>query len=54
MITFIIILVTLLSLAIAAALIALAGGVGFLLAFGDLIVCGMLIGLIIRIFRRRG
>ena len=53
MITFIVILVALLSLAIAAALVALAGGVGFLLAFGDLIVCGVLIGLIVRLFRRR-
>lgn len=53
MITFIVLLIALLSLAVAAALIALAGGVGFLLAFGDLIVCGLIIGLIIRLFRRR-
>ena len=40
MITFTIILVTLLALVAAVALIVLAGGVGVILAFGDLIVCG--------------
>lgn len=53
MITFIILLITLLSLAIAAVLIFLAGGFGFILAFGDLIVCVLIIGLIIRLFMRR-
>ena len=53
MITFIVILVTLLSLGIAAALIALAGGAGLILAFGDLIVCGLIIGLLVRLFKRR-
>ena len=53
MITFIVLLVTIVSLIIAAALIVLAGGAGFVLAFGDLIVCGLIIGLIIRLFRRR-
>ena len=53
MITFIILLVTLLSLAIAAVLIFLAGGFGFILAFGDVLVCVLIIGLIIRAFIRR-
>lgn len=53
MITFIVLLVTIVSLIIAAALIVLAGGAGIILAFGDLIVCGLIIGLIIRLFRRR-
>ena len=53
MITFIVLLVTILSLIAAGALIVLAGGAGFIVAFGDLIVCGLIIGLIIRLFRRR-
>lgn len=53
MITFTILLVTLLSLAIAVALVVLAGGAGLVLAFGDLIVCGLFIWLIVRLFRRR-
>lgn len=53
MITFAIILTVLLSLAIAAALIMLAGGAGLILGFGDLIVCGIIIGLIVRLFKRR-
>ena len=53
MITFTIILITLLSLIIAAALIVLAGGAGFILAMGDLIVCAGIIYLIVRLFRRK-
>lgn len=53
MITFTVILITLLSLAIAAALILLAGGAGVILAFGDLIVCAGIIWVIVRLFRRR-
>ena len=53
MITFIILLVTILSLLAAGAIIVLAGGAGFILAFADLIVCGLIIGLVIRLFRRR-
>ena len=53
MITFLVLLVTIVSLLIAAALVILAGGAGFILAFADVIVCGLIIGLIIRIFRRR-
>ena len=53
MITFLVLLVTIVSLLIAAALIVLAGGAGFILAFADVIVCGLIIGLIIRLFRRR-
>ena len=53
MITFTILLITLLAVAIAAALIVLLGGAGIVLAFGDLIVCGFLIWLIVRIFKRR-
>ena len=53
MITLTIILIALLSLIIAAALIVLAGGAGFILAFSDLFVCGLVIWVIIRLFRRR-
>jgi hypothetical protein len=53
MITLAVILVTLLSLVIAAALIVLAGGAGVILAFGDLIVCALIIGLVVRLFKRR-
>lgn len=53
MITFIVLLITLLSLVAAAALIVLAGGAGVILAFGDLIVCGLIIGLIVRLFKRK-
>ena len=53
MVTFLVLLVTIVSLLIAAALIVLAGGAGFILAFGDVIVCGLIIGLIIKLFRRR-
>ena len=53
MISFLIILVALLSLVLAAALVLFAGGAGFILAFGDLIVCAGIIWLIVRLFRRR-
>lgn len=53
MITFIILVVTVLSLLIAAGLVILAGGAGFILAFADLIVCGLIIYFIIRLFRRK-
>ena len=53
MITFTILLVAVLAVAIVAACIALACGAGFIAAFGDLIVCGLIIGLIVKLFRRR-
>lgn len=53
MITFFVLLITLLSLAIAAMLIITIGGAGIVLAFGDLIICGLIISLIIRLFKRR-
>jgi hypothetical protein len=51
MITFTILLITLLSLAIAVALVVLAGSAGIILAFGDLFVCGLLIWSIVRLFK---
>lgn len=52
MITFTILLVILLSLIIAAALVILAGGAGVVLAFGDLVICGLIIWLLVKLFRR--
>lgn len=52
MVTFAVILITILSLIIAAALIIIAGGAGFILAFADLIVCGLIIVFIVRLIRR--
>lgn len=51
MITFTILLITLLALAIAIALFIITGGVGILLVFGDLIICVAIFWLLIRIFR---
>ena len=53
MITFIVTLITLLSLAAFAVLLILVGGTGFVIAFGDVIVCGLVIWLIIRFIIRR-
>lgn len=53
MITFTILLVTLLAVAIVVASIALACGAGFVVAFGDLIVCGLVIWLLVKLFRRK-
>ena len=52
MITFAILLVALLSLVIAVAAVVLAGGAGIALVFGDLIVCGLIIWLLVKLFRR--
>lgn len=53
MITFIVTLITLLSLAAFAVVLILVGGTGFVVAFGDVIVCGLIIWLIIRFIIRR-
>ena len=53
MITFTILLITLLALIIATALIILAGGAGIIVAFGDVIICGLIIFTIVRLFVRR-
>lgn len=53
MITFIVTLITLLSLAAFAAVLILVGGTGFVIAFGDVIVCGLIILLIIRFIIKR-
>ena len=53
MITLMIVLIAVLAAATAIAFVLLAGGVGVILAFGDLIVCGLIIGLLVRLFRQR-
>ena len=53
MITFIVTLITLLSLAAFAVVLILVGGTGFAIAFGDVIVCGLIIWLIIRFIIKR-
>lgn len=53
MITFTILLVTLLTVAIVVASIALACGAGFIAAFGDLIICGLVIYGLVKLFRRK-
>ena len=53
MITFTILLVAILSMVIATVLVVLAGGAGIILALGDVFVCGLIIYLIVKIFRRR-
>ena len=53
MITFSVLLIALLTVAIVAALVILAGGAGLLLTVGDLIVCVLIIVGLIKLFRRK-
>ena len=53
MITLTILLTILLSVAIVVASIALACGAGFIAAFGDLIVFGLILWLLVKLFRRK-
>ncbi len=53
MIIFSILCTILLAVAIVAAIIALAFGAGFIAVFGDLIVCGLIICLLVKLFRRK-
>lgn len=53
MFTFFALVITLLTVIIAAAIMILAGGAGFIIAFADVIVCGLIIYCIIRLFMRR-
>lgn len=53
MITFTILLIALLLFAIISVICIIAGGAGLILILGDLIVCGAIIWLIIRLFRRK-
>ena len=53
MITFSILTTILLAVAIVAAIVALAFGGGFVVVFGDLIVCGFIIWALVKLFRRK-
>ena len=53
MITFIILLSLVVSLAVAALVSAIVAGIGLTAVFGDLIVFGLIIWLIIKIFRKK-
>ena len=53
MITFTILLIALLIFAVISAICIVAGGAGIILIFGDLIICGAIIWLLVRLFRRK-
>lgn len=53
MIIFTVLLSVLLAVAIVATIIALAAGVGFVAVFGDLIVFGLIVALIVKLFKRK-
>lgn len=53
MITFTVLLITLLAFLIISAICIIAGGAGIVLLLGDLIVCGAIIWLIVSLFRRK-
>ena len=53
MIIFTILLIAVIALAIIGLALAIASGAGFMLAFGDIVVFGLIVWLIIKIFRRK-
>lgn len=53
MITLSILTIILLTIAVITAVITLMCGAGFIVAFGDLIVFGLIIGLLIKLFKRK-
>lgn len=53
MVMFTILLIALAVIAVAAIIAAIVGGAGLLVMFGDLIVFGLIVWVIIRLFRRR-
>ena len=53
MITLSILVIAVIIFAIVAALFALIGGGAFIVAFGDLIIFGLIVWLIVRLFRRK-
>ena len=53
MITLCALLIGLIAMAIVSALVLLVGGAGFLVVFGDLIVCGLILWGIIKLFTRK-
>lgn len=53
MITFSILLLAALVIGFIAAIIALACGTGFLVMFGDIFVCVLIIALLVKLFKRK-
>lgn len=53
MFTFAVLLITLLIFAVIAAFCIVAGGTGIILIFGDLVICGAIIWLLVRLFMRK-
>ena len=53
MVLFSVLLVALLVISIVAALVVLTSGAGLILAFGDLIVCGLILWAIVKLFKRK-
>lgn len=53
MITFAILLIALLVFAVITAFCIVAGGAGIILIFGDLVICGAIIWLLVHLFRRK-
>jgi len=53
MITLSVLMVILLAVAIVAAVITLMCGAGFIVAFGDVIICGLVIALLVKLFKRK-
>ena len=53
MITFTILLIALLAAIIVTGIIALVCGAGFVVVFGDAIICVLIISLLVKLFKRR-
>ena len=53
MMTFCILVITLLTLGMLSALVLAVGGAAFLAVFGDVLVCGLIIGLIVKLFVKK-
>lgn len=53
MIIFTILAIALLAALVVAAIALLLGGTGFIIVFGDLLVFGLIVWLLIRVFKRR-
>lgn len=53
MITFTLLLIALIVVAIISIISIIIGGAGFIALFGDVIICGLIIWLLVKLFRRR-
>ena len=53
MITFTLLLIAFIVIAIISIISIIVGGAGFIALFGDVIICGLIIWLLVKLFRRR-